>query len=38
MVRTGNSAESIADRFLHLGIFQLAKKVDEGRKAEPPWV
>ena len=38
MVRAGNSAENITDRILQLGIFQLSKKVDEGRVAEPPWV
>lgn len=37
-MRTDNSAESIADRFLQLGIFHLAKQIDEGRVAEPPWV
>ena len=34
----GNSAESIADRFLQLGIFHLAKQVDVGRVTESPWV
>ena len=37
-MRTDNSAESIADRFLQLGIFHLAKQVDEGRVAESPRV
>ena len=38
MVRTGDSAKSIADRFLQLGVIHLAKQVDEGGVAEPAWV